>query len=169
LDVSARETAAKFYMVLKESEEILNLRRLGAAPAHGDGGAKLESRTAGAIEVPQRGDVRSIRAHASGVNRQTQVFGLFDAHACFIQFGQAIALRGNQLVPAREIYRTRRAVRAPALSHDYKKIVPVSSIPHISPQRFRIIFPQSGDLDAGADLSVTGNFSKALSLSPARV
>jgi hypothetical protein len=109
------------------------LTLIGRSRAHGDGGAKLEPRTAGAIKVPERCDVRSIRTNASSINRQTQIFGLFDAHARFIEFGQAIAFSGNQPVPAREVHRARRTVCAPALSYDYEKIVPVSSIPHIPP------------------------------------
>src|ERR1700728_4662080 len=91
---------------------------------------RSETRAAGAIELAERGDVGTVGADAAGVNRQTQIFGLLDAEAGLVQFGEAVAFRRYQAVTVRQIHGTRRAMRAPPFPYDQEEVVPVSSIPH---------------------------------------
>jgi hypothetical protein len=95
---------------------------------------KLESRAAGPIELPQRRNVRAIRTDAPCIYRQTQILRLLNAQPSIVQLSETITFRGNQSIAARKIHRTRRPVRAPALSYNCGEIVPVPSIPHYSPQ-----------------------------------
>src|ERR1700683_886301 len=90
-----------------------------------------ETRAAGAIELAERGDVGAVGADAAGVDRQTEIFGLFDAEAGLVQFGEAVAFRWYQTVAVRQIHGTRRAMRAPPFPYDQEEVVPVSSIPHV--------------------------------------
>ena len=116
---------------------------------------KLESRAAGPIELPQRRNVRAVRrTDAPCIYRQTQILRLLNAQPSIVQLSETITFRGNQSITARKIHRTRRPVRAPALSCNCGEIVPVPSIPHIPPKAPGPSAPVTV-LDAGIALSVT--------------
>ena len=115
---------------------------------------KLKSRAARAIKLPQRRNIRSIGTDAAGIHRQSQILCLLNAQPGIIQFSQTITFRGNQPISSREIHRARRPVRAPALSYNGGKIIPVPSIPHIPPNAPGSSVPVTL-LDAGIALSVT--------------
>jgi len=90
----------------------------------------LNAGAGGADKFAQGGDVGAVGADAAGVHGEAEIFGLLDAEAGVVEFGEAVAFGRREPVAARAVHGAQRAMIVPALAHDIEEVVPISPVPH---------------------------------------
>ena len=92
-------------------------------------GAELNRAAGGADEVAEDGDVGAVDADAAGVDRQAELFGLFEIDTRVVQFGKAETLRGQNAIEACRIHRTGRTMPFPRTPRYLVELLPVAFVP----------------------------------------
>jgi hypothetical protein len=90
---------------------------------------KLQRLPRAAHKITKHGHVRTIRADASRIHRQTKPFGLIKINAGVIEFGKTETLRGEHTIQARRIHRTGRTVPLPWPPRQFIKLLPIAFVP----------------------------------------
>src|SRR5258706_386042 len=101
-------------------------------------GADLNRAAGGADEVAEDGDVGAVDTDATCIDRQAELFGLFEIDTCVVQFGKAETLRGQNAIEARRIDGTGRTMTAPRTTSYLVELLPVAFLPgpHFANLRF---------------------------------
>src|SRR5882762_8516078 len=89
----------------------------------------LERAAGGADEVAEDGDVGAVDTDAAGIDRQAELFGLFEIDTCVVEFGKAETLRGQNAIEARRIDGTGRTMPFPRTPRYLVELLPVAFVP----------------------------------------
>src|SRR5438445_9502541 len=89
----------------------------------------LERAAGGADEVAEDGDVGAVDADAAGIDREAELFGLFEIDARVVQFGKAETLRGQNAIEACRIHRTGRTMPFRRTPRYLVELLPVAFVP----------------------------------------
>ena len=92
-------------------------------------GAELNRAAGGADEVAEDGDVGAVDADAAGIDREAELFGLFEIDACVVEFRKAETLRGQNAIEACRIHRTGRTMPFPRTPRYLVELLPVAFVP----------------------------------------
>ena len=92
-------------------------------------GAELNRAAGGADEVAEDGDVGAVDTDAAGIDRQAELFGLFEIDTRVVQFGKAETLRGQNAIEARRIDGTGRTMPFPRTPRYLVELLPVAFVP----------------------------------------
>ena len=91
----------------------------------------LKRAAGGADEVAEDGDVGAVNANAAGIDREAELFGLFEIDTCVVEFRKAEPLRGQNAIEARRIDRTGRTMPFPRTPSYLVKLLPVAFMPSL--------------------------------------
>src|SRR2546423_15466601 len=89
----------------------------------------LNRAAGGADEVAEDGDVGAVDADAAGIDRQAELFGLFEIDACVVEFGKAETLRGQNAIEARRIDGAGRTMAFPRTPRYLVGLLPGAVVP----------------------------------------
>ena len=92
-------------------------------------GAELNRAAGGADEVAEDGDVGAVDTDAAGIDREAELFGLFEIDTCVVEFGKAETLRGQNAIEARRIDGTGRTMPFPRTPRYLIELLPVAFVP----------------------------------------
>lgn len=85
----------------------------------------------GADEIAQDGDVGTVCANATGVNRQAQALGLVEIDASIIELRKAKTRRRLHAIHAGRINRTGRTVPLPRAARHLVELLPIAFLPSV--------------------------------------
>ena len=89
----------------------------------------LERAAGGADEVAEDGDVGAVDTDAAGIDRQAELFGLFEIDTCVVEFRKAETLRGQNAIEACRIHRAGRTMPFPRTPRYLVELLPVAFVP----------------------------------------
>ena len=92
-------------------------------------GAQLKRAAGGADEVAEDGDVGAVNANAAGIDREAELFGLFEIDTRVVEFREAETLRGQNAIEARRIDGTGRTMPFPRTPRYLVELLPVAFVP----------------------------------------
>jgi len=91
----------------------------------------LNRAAGGADEVAEDGDVGAVDTDAAGIDREAELFGLFEIDACVVEFGKAETLGGQHAIEARRIDGTGRTMPFPRTPRYLVELLPVAFMPSL--------------------------------------
>ncbi len=91
--------------------------------------AELQRAAGGADEIAEDGDVGAVHTDAAGIDREAELFGLFEIDTCVVEFGKAETLRGQNAIEARRIDGTGRTMPFPRTPRYLVELLPVAFLP----------------------------------------